>query len=479
MLIRSADLCAAMGVLLVSGCSSPPLSGGHDAATVDLAVVDLGIAPPADLSSAPTAKRLIPGDYKLECVTGDGHVLVKDGVGLVSAIDLNGGAPVNIATDTGAFTFCTQLVAFVWHNGDGFGNGPLTLWSAATGVVQLSTTSAFDILATAASSDGRYVAYTDHISADTTAADLVLDKADHSAPRVLESQMAISQCVPQVGFVGGRLIAEHCPTNSSSASISSYDQVTGAAVTLLASAASFWTRDSAGKNVLASDGNHQAFFIPIAGGAPTLVASNYVDGFLTHDDSALLYVSTTQQLVLAPLGGQPVILQASGARHIDGLSQDDRWVMYSLNRDANLFDWDAYLASAKSPGASTMLWPATTVDGYAGAFTDDSATVVLKTDTDANTFVGNLRAAPVTGGALQMVASAAYLWQGIGGSKILIGDHVDSTAGTLDIEIVDFSTGVAPTPLVQKVGLFYSLTPDNRSVLYTVANDGLWIAPLP
>src|SRR5207249_9851989 len=104
-----------------------------------------------------------------------------------------------------------------------------------------------------ASDDGQYIAYTANLNLGATAADVVIDRPDHSTPRTLLAQTGASVSRPRVRFVGARLVTGTTPMGQTVHTISSWDPAGGPATTLLSPARSGFLANGPKTHVIAAD----------------------------------------------------------------------------------------------------------------------------------------------------------------------------------------------------------------------------------
>ncbi|HEX4460950.1 MAG TPA: hypothetical protein VIA18_23380, partial [Polyangia bacterium] len=103
---------------------------------------------------------------------------------------------------------------------------------------------------------------------------------------------------------------------------------------------------------------------------------------------------------------------------------------------------------------------------------------------------GVLWAQPTVGGAGRMLTKLDFYWQTLDGARLLYTDvPVESTTGSgrndavANIDLVDLSTGAAPTQLVSNANAYFYTTTDNETLVYAVYDDvtraGVYTMKLP
>ncbi|MSP61039.1 MAG: hypothetical protein EXR72_11980 [Myxococcales bacterium] len=435
-----------------------------------------------------SGRRLAEGETVLVGVTDDGWVVFIDfndqARPVARAVPLSGGPVQAIVANTDQFkSFVLGRTVVVWHDTDGDGNGVLGAWRAGV-YKEFAKRSP---VAGAVSRDGAYIAYYDNVDADTTFADLVFDRTDHSAPKVVQKRVGLgaNNCIPIVDIVGNHLVASHCPPEGGKAAVTSWDPA-GKRVDLLLDAVSFWVADIAGTMVLVVNQAGVGSVVPIGGGAPLIsnLAEIY-DARFTHDGSAVLYATTKGALVRAPVKGAPITLQAKGVLDFNALSIDDRFVIYHGKTGASFSD--LFLASATGPSVPITLSAtpdAATNGSFGNTFTADSSRALYFTGCDEKDWAGTLRVQSVVGGPSRAIAERSSNLLRARGTRIVFTEDYEATlegVARADIKWIDLAQGAA-TLIAQRADPGFSVTPDGKSVVYAYTTDperaGIYLAPL-
>jgi hypothetical protein len=432
--------------------------------------------------------------------TSDGHVILDDGKGTVSAVALADGSSRVVLRNAPATI--REVWPRRWINGeqgarpavfllagpDGPGDFTVSVWSAAFGIRSAATLAANDRLDVAVSADGRYVAY---VQADANANPktyrLVIDTPELVAPKVGPAWTSM-----RFQFVGNRLIVAWSAADQSSG-LSAFDPATGGSIELAHAANGPFIVSPDQQRVGIADKSGVLSLIPLDGSAASVLvapgsalpADGGVVAFLA--DGSVLYQqkvpgSRRQYINRVRLDGQPQRLQDpsdiadDGAVVID-LAPDRRHyllsqVTESLCRTCSV---DLFLADADQPGVATQIPPGGVW------FTSDSSHMVFSPPqfecSRYQNCTNELFATPANdvGGAHRMLKSSAPGPQRyarvvpLAGAEIVFsGDftpRADGVVVTGDIQRVDLARDAAPTTIASGVSDFV-VTPDRNSVVY-------------
>ncbi|MSP61671.1 MAG: hypothetical protein EXR72_15320 [Myxococcales bacterium] len=494
--MRANILCLLLLPLPLAGCGGTTTAKDMAQGTADLAVgPDLAappdLAPPNDLTMVVGGKKLADGKATMVGVTSDSFaVFIDENKGnnpIAKAAPSGGGTVQKIVEQADQSTVWVDgKVVFAWHDSDQNGDGPLTVWTAASGAKELSTFSPNGYAA--ASADGAWIAWLDNYKND--AADLVIDKADHSAPKVVLKQINLStdECLPSLDFAGARVVISHCDAMGS-VTVTSFDTA-GTGVVLLAKASTFWESDKAGTMVLVTTVGEVGSVVPVAGGAPLVSnLANLVYGEFTPDGSAIVYITSAGGLYRVPTkGGAPTVLQAKDVENYDDLSPDGKFILFHKETSPDDFT-DLLLASATQAGAPITLAAmptAATGTWFGDSFTSDGSRALYFTDCDPTEIIGTLTAKPTSGGMATVIApNTASVFAGVGARVVYTGNYVPIAmeVGRGDLLTLDLAKGGAPSLLATQVNLDFGLTPDKKTVIYAYQADltraGVYALALP
>jgi hypothetical protein len=471
-----------LAAAIAAGCGQPPAS--DDMAVADMAVAD-ELPPPDDLSypidlapfEAPPG-QVVAGDVVLRAITSDGWAILSDDKGQVSAVKLSDGTVQPILIDSMARIAQAGATALVWHDLDNSGHGPLALWTAAAGHKEVATHS--EPLLFAATPDGARLAYVDGYDGTALTEKIVLSASDGSASATAVAAIdATAQ--PQLGFVGARLVAWHRDAagdaGAPSPAVSSFD-ATGAGLDLLRPAASGWFGDGASTVVVKTPAN-DASSVSAGGGALQPLAADVGSGLFLPGGDAVWSGATSHALLRAPLGGQPVQLQPSGATDLRALSPDGAWLLYDSLVDPNFRLFHDLTLAPSSAGAAHQLVPDATARLFGPGFSADSRYALWLGAVDQTTNLGTLTAWPIAGGGAITVETAVHSWFALGNARLLVRARIDPTTALGTLEEIDLDGKVRA--LVGGCGPALP-TPDGKSAAYTLPASsgapGLYLVPL-
>jgi hypothetical protein len=445
------------------GCGPAARRGGGDA--------DGGGTGDGGLPAAPTH---VAGNFVWLAGFVDGYAIVTDADGAAWAIQLADGSEQKIVDHVG--TSGTILLdgnrAFVWHDVDANKNGTLALWRPGAALVDLTPSSRDDAFFHPywpVSDDAGHIAY--YTPTADGKHDLVLDKADHSAPHVLlrgvEETDACSPLWPR--FFGGRLLMVRC-TDAGQNAVTSYDPETGAAVDLLVPAdPSLATNAAAG--VLVRSPTGELSIVDAAGGTPRHLADNTMQARFA-DGSAVLVVTyggAFERVTIAD--GSAQVLQ-NGVERIRAMSPDGQQVAFTTREDHMWMLGDLYLANATAAGAPTVLNPNVTSPLFLTSFSADSTWVLYRVQS-------SLRAQPVGGGSERTLADDAFaILLAPRGSRVVFGGYVDRAQNLVDIELIDLARDAEPTRVATHVPPYFRVNDAGTILGWIQPGDGLYLKSL-
>lgn len=462
-----------LGLLLfVTGCGGNPLGGGG---------ADLG-GPPVVVGGADMAPPgKVAGDFvSYAGATTDGYAVVSDRAGSAWAIRLADGSQQKIVDHAVSFLPYLDVVFVVSDVVNGYGR--LSLWRAGTAVelAASSPDSSFGF-SPPTRDDAGHIAYYGNGANGTS--DLIVDKIDHSAPRVLLSGIDLtntSRCWPALRFFGGRLLVSHCNDPSGSAwTLSSFDPDSGASVDLASPSQKFFTVDAkAGLFVTSPTGT--VSLVDPRGGPLRHFADNVRHLRLINGGATALVTTLSGALQrVAVADGSVTVLQPSGVDRVDSLSGDEQTLLLTTQQSPTTFLNDLYLASATQAGPRTTLNSALTSFSTGYGFTDDSSWALYLVDTDSTTDAGALRARPASGGAERALGQGSQLVAPMGGARLAFGQQYDAASNLTDISFVDLARNDPPTLLAKRAWWWFDVGTDNRTVIWLVPGDGLYIHAVP
>jgi hypothetical protein len=453
------------------------------------------IVPGTDGGSAKGTQLAMGADF-VDGVTDDGHVLYDDNTNLY-AVPIAGGTPAMITAfspSTGDRAGSIGNVGIIYTKvNNTTGIGTLSVWTAAGGLKQLSTTSVPGRGTAAVSKDGMHVAYFDGASTTMPVANLTTAAPDGTGVKQLVAGVQFVQaCIPQIAYGGTSLVASYCTSVVPDASTPQANVAAFAAGSTtpipLASGALGFAPDPTGARVLVSATNGMTVY-PIGGGAGTLIDATGTFGGFTKDGMTVIYTTTANALKRSAVTSpSPLTLLTTGANGLDAVSPDESWAIVSQGQDMTTGNLDLYIASAKTAGTATGLVTTTTANILGDAFTADSShalyyTTLTTSMTSGNTW-GTLNAAPTAGGAALPLATGVAVNLSLSGSKeIIAANFADNmTGGTADIAVIDATSAGAPSVVASKADAFFLLTSDLSKVVYSTstqsgASQGIWVAP--
>ena len=532
------------------GCASSSNSGGPaDAgdggsgfgASGDASLAQDGATGDGGGSPVPSCGTLAPSGRQIVAsmnvavggVTSDGYAVYTDTAsGMTYAVSVAGGAapmPVGVVNRDNSLLYVSGRVAYIaTRAGTGMTVGSLSVWTAASGSITLST-GAYLSLADSAwlasvSSDGSYIAYLDQ--ATTTSATITVARTDGTGSVPLVSNVAVQGgCNPSARFAGVNVVASYCvaaaadagsppgggveagaldaqagdasdaapaPTGASDATaadanpadaglaesgaqmngafatIASFVGPTFATTPIATNVSPSFAIDAAGTQVLVSSPSG-LWVYPLGGGSRTLVDEAGTSGLFTKDGNSVLYTTSTSALKRAPIGaGPPIALVASGLSVIRAVSPDDAWVLASYKTMGNRYD--LYVASATAPGMATALATMPTSAFFGDPFTLDSRYALFFTNVMSDG-TGDFYAGASTGAPTKATSNA---WQeyATSGSRGLVNDNYNPSGGSsgngiADIEAFDATNPTVLKTLVTAADANFYPTPARDAIVYS------------
>lgn len=468
----------------VDSSADVDLTDVSDTATTDTAVGETGTV----------ATRLATGTLTILGITSDGYVVYTSGSD-VNAVSLGGGAPIAIVTSASRVRVSNKAV-FTWGTVDTAGFAPLSVWTAANGTKSIATkslapssTAAYALYVAAASADGNWAMFTDGGTTGTSRkADVKVVNTDGTGGKTALTQYVVydgspggltDYCAPYIGWVGTRFVTSHCTPSGTTVSFdaSSVDPSVGTATSLGTDLGAYWTADDAGSKVALVTSLGSLRLVPVAGGTALTIESSVSTAQFTHDGTYVLYRTSGNALKRSPTStASPQTLISSGvATLLSGASPNDKFLLYSSSSTAGAYD--VRLASTTTPGSGTVLYSTAAGEVYGDAFTADSAYALYYQSVASD--VGTLTAAPTAGGSGISLGASTWLDWAVAGSKVIWNDGYSSTAGTATIRVRDLASGTGTTTIAANADRTFVLSPTRDRVVYSIASDGLWVAPIP
>jgi hypothetical protein len=433
------------------------------------------------------------GPFEIFGVTTDNYVVYATGVATPGAPrDLNvvpttGGAPAKIgalgvdelASVGGVFT--DSAFGADWFQADQNGDRNLYAWTPAGGVHQITTAATY--WQAPLSRDGKSIAYIEQTAADV--GDLYIAGSDGTQKHSLASVRTDAACHPNLGIVGGSVVAVYCPAGSASD-----------VPNLVTFAPPNWTPVMRGTGTTRGfNTNHGETHVwlptpqgmvayPVASGPGVVVdPAPVTQNGLPDDNGEIVYATTAGELRTATISPVATTTLTSNILLPFQVSPDRKWVFVARGFNGSTGYSDVLLASTVTPGAPVELLSTQSGNNPFDAFTEDSSHMLyLSYAPGADT--ADLYAVPTMGGAPVKLASGSlgsdYM---LGGARVLfdantvvVGDYV---SGTVDIQVVDLATSTTPTTLLHGVDWQYATTAQ-KDLAYSVsegtpAEKGIWI----
>jgi hypothetical protein len=353
---------------------------------------------------------------------------------------------------------------------------------------------------TAASADGRYVAYFGPVDPSGATAPLAVTDLRSGGTKVLVPSVDVLEdaCEPRLVFSGAYLVASYCPlpagghvssqgpdggTNYDIGTISSFDPASGEKFALASDVSTSFAADPNGVAAIIF-GPSGLVASPIAGdGGLVAIDTTATSGRITNDGATVFYTTASSALKRASTSApaDPLQLVASSFDFVDVLSDDGSWIIGGANLGSQAGTSDLYLASAQQPGSAITLSSATTGAVLPGnAFTADGSYALFFTGLGADGSGALDTYALGGGGGATSLASGAYWAQVATGSVVVF--NANATGGKADLEWSDLSAGAPPTLAVSGADPFFLLTPAKDLVVYTYSapggSAGLWVLGL-
>ena len=384
--------------------SGKPDSGKADASGTDAgdAGPDCGTIPPVGTQIVASTDPLV---LQGQGLTSDGYAFYEDtNTQVLYVVPAAGGSPANLGSMT------SQGRTFYLNGGKAVlflpaaanpntGLAPLSAWTAASGPAAISTGAfaydSFDYTYDV-TQDGTEVVYFSGQAGFT--ASLTVSSIDGKSQKTLVQNIDLTNeyCSPTAQFVNHTVVAYYClaaPVGDAAVgeagvgalTIASFASPAYTQVTLVTAPAPTANTALYGPGPVSPDGSKLLLspyqdapdlaLYPLAGGAPTTVDPNGVQGgflpkgdvvYVTQSGAMMLY-STTDAGV-ADAGGS-LTLVTGGVGGLMTLSPDGNWLQVASAENQYYFT-NLFLASATTPGPLTTLWSPTSA--YAFGFTPDS-----------------------------------------------------------------------------------------------------------
>ena len=400
----------------------------------------------------------------------------------------------------------------------------VTMWSATLAQPVTLTTSglATYFFSAWATDDAKHVAYLQS-SGDGTVSALYGANGDGSSPTLLVGGLVTSsnagRCFPLLEFRGGYAFVSYCTStdagttrtisafsiNDGWAPVSSIPNVvftnTVEGTPAVPFYYPFFVDPDGGRVIAASAGALEVF--PIDGGQATPLDPNTPWAstlYLAAGHTSPWYAvyNTDAGVLMQAYADNPVprVLVDGGIAKFVAGSLDGKWMMVSSGSNAQGF-LDLRTVSTVNPGPAQVI--ATRVDDgnlivntQNGAFTTDgqySIAYTNQTQSSGGTTLFLVRSMGVAPPFLARQLSNGYaVWSyPLAGSKVLVVDNfVDTDGGTgsvatVDLDLVDPSSGAAGIPLVQGVVNNTAVSADHSVVVYlgNGPSPGIYVTPVP
>jgi hypothetical protein len=497
---------------LAAGCSGGGATG-NDLAVADLGA-DLAMPKTLDFATQPpvnTGTSLISSnaiDF-INGVTSDDYVVYTSG-NLVAAVSAAGGASKTIDANSQFATVSGTVVVSLSNPDSTTGQLTLTSWTSAGGAKTLSTNTASG--PSVVSSDNAKILYLDNVSTDGNFTDVYLANADGTNAVMLLSQVTTGAigCQPQLQFAGTRVLIAHCPDPGdaavSTATLSSFLVAGGGPATIATDLQAnesglFYVTDAGGTKVLLfEDGSLSSTANPDGTGKAAIDTAMVLDGYLTNDASAAIYITAANALEHELLGSAATPLGPTMATDFainfagPFRSGDDKYVIWYNQPDPNGNDGisDLYLSATAANGTAVTLTDQPSGFIFGDAFTSDNSLVLYFTDTDVTANLsGTLKTMTLPSGTPTTIAPAVWEVHATGGTNIVYNDNYTETmvgAGTNsqtlqrgDVRVVNAATGASPKLLATQadVGLYTTTAKDKVIYLWNqmAGSEGIYIAP--
>ncbi len=506
--------------------SGKPDSGRADSGKTDASGADAGDAGPDCGAIPPVGKQIAASTEPLVLqgwgLTSDGYAFYEDSnKQLLYVVPAAGGSSVSLGpmTSQGRTFYLNggKAALFLPAVADIYGRAPLSAWTAASGAAVISTSVfaldsfyyTYDV-----TQDGAEVVF--FATGDGATATLTVSSIDGKSQKKLVGNIDLTNeyCMPAAMFVKDTVVAYYCLAAPSAdaavgeagvgaLTIASFASPAYTQITLVTLPAPTENTPLYGPAPVSPDGTEllvspyqnasEMSLYPIAGGAPTTVDPNGVQGgFLPTGD--IVYSTQNGALIRYSVadagvadGGGSLTLVTSGVGGMEALSPNGNWLQVA-NKENEYYFTNLLLASATTPGPLTTLWSPTSAAAF--GFTPDSKFETF--GTNYSMAIGNnnfdLEASPVSGsGTPTKILTSAGGLAFTTGSKLVVNVNANMMTGSADIEAIDLSdwsdAGRASTLVTQADPDFFYASGLNRIVYSwhcaSTPSSGIWTMPAP
>ena len=512
--LLSLSCSCSVALLLVAGCGTGGTTNPNDAGTgTDLSVPattndmtappaqDLTAAPAGDMSQPNRGTKLASGAVQVSGITDDDRVVFVDPRNGAEAVPIAGGSAPDVIDGTSDTVAIVHKVVFSWSNTDMVTSlGDLLVYSGAAGVKKLGGASVSGLVAS--DPGGAWILYTLGGSMDGSNADLTVAKSDGTGVKTVYKQAQTdASCTPLMEWANGKFVIDYCAGavgdgGVSPALLALLDPATGTATPIAgAYSNNVLSVDKMGKYAVVTTDKDDLVAVPLAGGSNIALDTSVAIAAISDDATLVVYRTKGGALkkVAIPGAGQaaaPVVLVASNANVLQGVSKDFKWALYSSAVDAMTGLGDLFLASVATPGMPvTLTATMTSASGgpYGDSFSADGTRVYYFTDVSATDFVGTLKTRPVAGGNETVLGTTVWKSLATKGTNLVYNDNfkmVPNQNGRGDIQVVNSASGALMPKLITPaadVDIVLSAAKDKVafSVSAPVTAQGLYALPVP
>ncbi len=486
---------------LAAGCGSSNNNGMNDLSTQ----FDLTIPPPTgDMAMVPSVNNgtlIAPGKLSILGITSDDFVVTADANSATQAVAVAGGANAVNTIETSDAVQIAGNAVFSWSNVDmNTGIGTLSVWTKASGLVQLSTSSAADIAAISA--DNAYVMFVDNASADGATGDIAIAHSDGTVKMAIFTNVSATTgaCSPTLGALGTLLVASYCPplgdAATQPAAIATVDPASHATNTLQTNVSGFWV--GAGTELFYTDNNGAGFAQALAGGTSSAIDTNInlsTNVFMSSNGGKALYTTPNGTLNVGTTANPSVntLLVAANVTDFESrnaVSGDFGYAIFYTNLDSgNQFSTDLFLANTSAASQTAVTLESDTLGSCGGdsgdCFTADSSHALFLGAIDAD-LTGTLNAQPVGGATPAAISTKVWAAWKATGTKIAYNDRYISDAASMkafaDVNTVDVAAPGNKTLIATQADLEIKVNTDGTKVVYVISNiagsEGLYVAPI-
>jgi hypothetical protein len=473
-----------------------PGAGGADAASPTVSTRDGGTpgtggSPGATPALAPAA-QLVTGAVSISSVTSDGWVVYRD-ADVLRAVKIATNPVTEDILDNPGSVLVRGRVVFNWSNVDWTTNmGDLSVWAAGDGTHHIGSTAYAEGLV-AASKQGRAIAYTANMKAETT--DLMIAPSDLSAPKVLIEAMgrgSDTTCGANIGFVGERLFVGWCSAGSAKAKIERFENIDGAwtRTRIAEDSLSSWSADETGERVFYQSSDYGGYYAE--SGEKHFIDASVSTGFVLPDGSAALYTVGDQLRRTTLPDVNPLAIVTRGYSQPAAFSSGYDMALYSTKvtydrgtrRDLRITRTDVFTL------APIELVPDPIAELPRTSLTKDGRFVLYLTDMTPSGATLHVR---TTDGDERIVLPNVAEAVAAHDSVIVFSDGSSDPNQypiTADLKVVDLATSAPPTLLESKIleGRNFQLDATGTRVLYVRSGidrdasperEGLFVRTIP